>query len=271
VAGQEFLDTFTKRIRPSRVMTPERRARWNAAWAYDDGRLRAQALVEDLDEERLALQVPACPEWTVRDLVAHLVGIAEDTVRGAYFPDALDAWRDPSVAKRRERWTAGQVSSRADQGIGSLLREYDLHGGELVRLLRRGEGPVFDGPRWLLMAPIGDLAVHLADLREALGLGPDETSPIAHVGFAVYRDWLQARIAHSGLPPLRLSDGHKEWVLGSGEPAATVTADRHELFRVITGRRSASAIRAYDWVGDPAPYVPIVAPYPLPSDRLPAH
>jgi predicted ATP-grasp superfamily ATP-dependent carboligase len=73
------------------------------------------------------------------------------------------------------------------------------------------------------------------------------------------------------LPSLRLSDGHKDWVLGSGPPAVTVTADRYELFRAITGRRSASAIRAYDWSGDPTPYLPIIAPYPLPADQVAAH
>ncbi|HEU4947623.1 MAG TPA: FAD-dependent monooxygenase [Kribbella sp.] len=269
VAGQEFRDTFTKRVRPSLVLTPERLARWNAAWAYEDGQHRARALVEDLGADRLALTVPACPEWTVRELIAHLVGMVEDTVRGAYFFDAVDAWSDSEIAARRERWTAGQVSSRADRDLESLLREFDEHTRELVTMLRGGSGAVFDGPAWVLTAPVADLAVHLADLHEALGREPDEAAPVARFGFAVYRDWLRARIAERGLPPLRLSDGQDRWTLGEGEPAATLTADRHELFRIITGRRSATRIRACDWDGDPAPYLPIIAPYPLAADRLP--
>jgi uncharacterized protein (TIGR03083 family) len=269
VAGQEFLDTFTKRVPPSRVLTPERLARWNAAWAYEDGQRRVRALVEDLGPDSLARTVPACPDWTVRDLVAHLVGIVEDTVRGTYFPDALDAWRDSETATRREQWTADQVSSRADRDLESLLREFDEHTRRLVTTLRGGT--FFDGPAWVLMAPVADLAVHLADLREALGQEPDESAPVARVGFAAYRDWLRARLAERGLPPLRLSDGQDHWVLGEGEPAATLTADRHELFRTITGRRSATRIRAYDWDGDPAPYLSIIAPYPLATDQLPGH
>jgi hypothetical protein len=142
-----------------------------------------------------------------------------------------------------------------------VLREFDEYGGKLVSQLRRGDGP--DGPAWLQSAPVADLAVHLADLREALGLEPDHTSPIAQFGFAAYRDWLHARIADRGLPPLRLSDGHKDWVLGRGEPAISVVADRNELFRAITGRRSAPEIRGYGWDGDVTPYLPIIAPYPL--------
>ncbi|TDD26910.1 maleylpyruvate isomerase family mycothiol-dependent enzyme [Kribbella turkmenica] len=265
-AGQDFLDTFTKQVLPSRVTTRERVARWTAAWSYDDG--RRQVLALDLDEERLARQVPACPEWTVRDLIAHLAGIAGDSVRGSYFPGALDAWRDPAVAEQREAWTAGQVGRRSDRSIESVLREFDEYGGRLVTAMRRGALP--GGPSWLLAAPVGDLAVHLADLREALGLEPDAMSPITHFGFAAYRDWLRVRIAEHGLPALRLSDGHKDWVLGSGEPGTTLEAGRTELFRAITGRRSAAAIRAYEWSGDPAPYLPVIAPYPLPADQVAA-
>lgn len=263
VAGQEFLDTFTKRVRPSQVNTRERSRRWNAAWSYDDG--RRQILALDLDEERLARQVPACPDWTVRDLLAHLTGIAEDSLRGTYFADAIDAWRDPGLADQREAWTAGQVSTRAGRAFESVLREFDEYSGRLVTLMRRGEGQVLDGPSWLLSAPVGDLAVHLADLREALGLAPDPSAPITQYGFAAYRDWLRARITDRGLPALRLSDGNETWALGPGEPAVTVVADRNELFRAITGRRSEPDIRGYEWSGDPAPYLPIIAPYPLPA------
>lgn len=271
VAGQAFRDTFTKRVRPGQVHTPERFARWNAAWAYEDGQRRVLALLAGLDEARLARPVPACPQWTVRDVVAHLAGVAEDAARGAYFLGAVDAWRDPAIAEARERWTAGQVSQRADRDLESLLREFEDHGSTLVASLRRGTGPACSGPEWVLTAPVADLAVHLEDLREALGARADGGAPVLRLGFAVYRNWLRARIVERALPPLRLSDGAEHWVLGDGGPAATLTAERSELFRAITGRRSAARIRAYDWQGDPGPYLSVIAPYPLPPDRTPAN
>lgn len=88
------------------------------------------------------------------------------------------------------------------------------------------------------------------------------------LGFDLYRSWLRARIAELGLPTLRLSDGRREWVLGDGVPGAGLTADRFELFRAISGRRSAAQIRGYVWDGDPGPYLPIIAPYPLPCRSL---
>ena len=39
-------------------------------------------LVADLPPERAELRVPACPDWTVRDLFSHMVGLGVDVVAG---------------------------------------------------------------------------------------------------------------------------------------------------------------------------------------------
>jgi uncharacterized protein (TIGR03083 family) len=263
-AGQQFLDLFTKRVRPSDVVTPDRVARWEAAWAYEDGLRTVRTLAADLDPADLGTVVPACPDWTVRDLLGHLAGVAEDAVGGAYFRGALDAWRDPSLANARERWTAGHVADRAGWDLEKVLRSLDEQGGRYAAMLRAGDR--LAGPTWSLSAPVADLAVHVDDLREALQVDAEAGPAVTRLGFRAYRHWLHARIVGRGLPALRLRDGTREWVLGDGEPAATVTADRHALFRAIAGRRSAREIRSYDWHGDPEPYLPVFAPYPLPPD-----
>jgi hypothetical protein len=84
-------------------------------------------------------------------------------------------------------------------------------------------------------------------------------------GFASYRGWLDQRLREAGLPGLVLTDGDREWPVGDGPPTGSVTADAYELFRMISGRRSADRIRTYGWTTDPAPYLEIVAPYPLPT------
>ena len=263
VASQQFLDTFTKTTRPSEVVTPARLAHWNAAWAYDDGRRAVRAMVEDLSEDQLALIVPACPEWTVRGLVAHLVGIARDTADGAYFPGAVDAWRDTSLATAREEWTAGHVAAGTGWDRDDLLRALEDAGSRVVSALRAG----LDGPRWQLTAPVADISVHLHDLAEALDVQAPSAHAATELGFAVYRAWLGSRIVESGLPALCLTDGEQSWTLGDGDPAATLTAGRHELFRAITGRRSAAEIRDYEWEGDPTPYLAVISPYPLPTQE----
>ena len=265
-ARQQFLDTFTKSARITDVVTAERTERWRAASAYEDGVRRLCALVEGLPPDRLETPVPACPAWTARQLLAHLAGVAADAEAGRYFAGAVEAWHDPRLAEQRDRWTAGHVEDRSDRDVATLLDEVRHAGAALVQALRTGHGPAADVPRWMLGSPAADLAVHLDDLAEALGTETAPDSDVTRTGFALYRRWLAARIAHRGLPALRLTDGEHEWLAGAGEPAATLRAGRDELFRTISGRRSAAAITRLHWEGAAAPYLDVLSPYPLPAD-----
>lgn len=265
VAGQELLDTFTRRRRPDAVLGPARRARWRAAWAYEKGIDELCSVLGGLDDEAMQVVVPACPAWTVGDLVAHLVGVAEDATQGSYFAGAMEAWRDPALAAERDAWTDGHLHRVAGRGRERLLSALDHHGCRLVQVLRRGDEPLGSAPVWMVSAPAADLSVHLADLREALGVPPDAAGTSARFGIGAYRGWLHQRLVASGAPALRLSDGDREWVVGDGDPAGSVTADPYELFRTITGRRSAAAVRDLEWTTDPAPWLDLISPYPLPQ------
>ena len=63
---------------------------------------------------------------------------------------------------------------------------------------------------------------------------------------------------------LVLDGGGRQWQVGEGDPAGSVQTEPYELFRVISGRRSAEQIRSLRWTTDPATYLPVIAPYPLP-------
>ena len=108
----------------------------------------------------------------MHDLVAHLCGVAEDSTHGDFFDGAAQAWADPELAAQREAWTAGQVEARRDLDRHQLVAELERHGQALVRALRRGDTAATDVPAWMLAAPVADLAAHLGDLCEALGLPP---------------------------------------------------------------------------------------------------
>lgn len=263
-AGREFLDSFAKHHRADTVMTRARRARWRAAWAYEQGLAELEGLLEGSSDEAMGSPVPACPAWDVGDLLAHVAGVAEDAVRGEYFAGATDAWRVPALAEARDAWTAGHVSRLGDRTLDGLLRRLHHHGARVVAALRRGDGPLAAGPGWMVAAPAADLSVHVADLRGALGVPSSTVGAVGRFGFAAYRDWLHHRLVAVGLPAIRLIDGEHAWVLGAGEPVGSVTAPADELFAVVTGRRSAARIRALDWSTDPEPYLTVLAPYPLP-------
>ena len=66
----------------------------------------------------------------------------------------------------------------------------------------------------------------------------------------------------AGTPPLeiRFDDGSMV-MIGDGEPAATVTTDRVALWRSLHGRRTRAQVLAFDWCGDPEPYLEIWLPW----------
>src|SRR6266700_514355 len=59
------------------------------AAAYAETQARLAELVRDLPSERLATTVPASPAWDVKDVVAHLTGLAGDVLAGL-IPAELD-------------------------------------------------------------------------------------------------------------------------------------------------------------------------------------
>jgi hypothetical protein len=58
----------------------------------------------------------------------------------------------------------------------------------------------------------------------------------------------------AGLPGVEivLADGGTQRV---GEPAASVEANRHDLWRSLHGRRTREQVLAFAWTGDPTPYL----------------
>jgi uncharacterized protein (TIGR03083 family) len=107
------------------------------------------ALAEELGDDQLATPVPATPAWTVRDLVAHLAGGANDAATGR-----MDGAPGPE-------WTARHVAERAGLPVAELS-------AELRRNRDAVAATVADSPRPAL---VWDAAVHHTDLHEALALG----------------------------------------------------------------------------------------------------
>ncbi|HZD02658.1 MAG TPA: maleylpyruvate isomerase family mycothiol-dependent enzyme [Actinomycetes bacterium] len=236
--------------------------------AYADARRRLGELLAGLDEAALAAPVPACPAWTVRDILAHVTGVAADAAGGTYFSGAADAWSDTGLAAARDEWTAGQVRSRRDRPVQALVAEWAGWAAVLEPMLA-GTVPAPPGsPAWLLSAPVADLAVHLHDVRGALRRPGDRDAPATGLGLRIYARWLGERLDQAGRPALRLRVGDREWVEGSGPPAAALTADPFELFRALSGRRSLDQVRALAWDGGPEPYLDLFAPYPMPASPL---
>ena len=107
------------------------------------------ALARTLDAEQLSRVVPATPDWTVHDVLAHLAGSPADLLAGR-----MDG--APSAA-----WTARHVDERAARSVDELVAEIQGSVDAVIATLEGNDSP----------ALVWNCAVHHADLHEALGKG----------------------------------------------------------------------------------------------------
>lgn len=214
---------------------------------YRTARLRVEELVRPLSRSQLATVVPGCPHWTVRDLVAHLTGVAADGADGRREERGTDAW------------TAAQVVTRRGRALDELLGEWQAVAAPLETALS-GSGR---GRRVVI-----DLVTHEHDLRGALHLPPevgleDEAYALA---FRSYLAALGERATAAGLPPLVVVTADGPFPVGDGEHPVTAHTTRHELFRALAGRRSEHQVRAWRWSAGADPWLDVMNQFgPLPE------
>jgi uncharacterized protein (TIGR03083 family) len=233
--------------------------------AYVEIQSRLIEVVLALDEPARRTPVPACPAWTVADVVAHLAGGTVDVVTGnapeLRDMNLLDQWRDDAVAHARDSLTGREVEERRGRSLESVIDEWREATERLLPMLRDEvafPADVFPFAGHILT---NDVVVHDGDIREALGLGVAPEIRATSAALAAYSFSLDARLREVGAPAVALRYGAGEKVLGAGEPAASVTADRTTLVRMLASRLTADQIRALDWDGDPEPYVGVLPEY----------
>ncbi|MCT2592041.1 maleylpyruvate isomerase family mycothiol-dependent enzyme [Streptomyces sp. N2-109] len=239
----------------------------DAAESYQHVQERLIAVVTD-PSTTMRTRVPACPAWSVHDVLAHHTGYIADVAAGN-FPEfsqgqsILNEWRDAEVARARDAMTARQVTERADRSVESLVTEWQKATPSLLELLsgQRPEAAPFGSLTGSIA--LNDLVVHETDIRSALGLTRAAESPALSMALAGYGMSLSHRIRSLGLPALVLAYAGMKRRIGDGEPGAQVRADRHELLRVMAGRRTREQILTLDWEGDPLPYLSILSEFGL--------
>ncbi|WP_299569793.1 maleylpyruvate isomerase family mycothiol-dependent enzyme [uncultured Williamsia sp.] len=205
-------------------MTFDAVTEWTAA------QQRVIGLVGAATSAAVESRVPACPDWTVRDLLSHMVGIGVDVVAGNE-PDDHGA-----------EWTAAQVDARRDRDVSELIAEWRGLTDAMVAHLRTV------GDR-----PINDIVIHEQDLRGALRIrGATDTPAALHV-----RDRFAGRLGDrvAGLPTLALRGTSWNWRSAEGEATVVVAASDADLARALVSRRSAAQLRAWTVVGDVGPYL----------------
>lgn len=93
------------------------------ALAYQGTHAAILAILGTVAGDQLSTVVPACPEWTVRDLTAHMTGVAADTVEGRFPPiNRHGTWAERQTVV--DAHTARQVASRQTMTMAELLGEW---------------------------------------------------------------------------------------------------------------------------------------------------
>lgn len=196
-------------------------------------------LLRSLPSEQLHVPVPACPGWSVGDVVRHLVGTPEDAAAGKLSGIPTD------------EQTAEQIAVRADRDLDDLVAAWDaLAPGFAATVAELGIWP----------AAI-DVVTHEHDIRHAVDRPGDRD------GEAI-RDLAEAVGAFRLSPDVRVETPTRS--IGADDAPVTLRTTDFELLRIRMGRRSRSQLEGLDWQGDPSAVIDelcVFGPSPVDIDE----
>lgn len=208
---------------------------------YRTAREDVAALVRALGPEQLSAAVPACPGWTVHDVVSHLTGAATDAVNGR-----LRGMPEPSQ-------TTAQVAERAGSPTSIVLREWERTASQFEVVLSKASSS--------LLYAVVDVVVHEQDIRGALGLPGNRDNSLIEMALDRALELFASKVESAGLPGVVFEEGD-EVIAGSPTASVKYGASVFETFRAVYGRRSRTQIeRRFSGTDDPAPYVPLLCTF----------
>lgn len=193
---------------------------------YVESQRRVQELVTPLDSAALDKLTPACPDWSVRDVLAHLAGAAASFGTDSFSGVGTDPW------------TAEHVESRRDAPVADLLAERWACTPKL-------ENVPADHRVWLPV--VHDALNHEADIRGAIG-APGLPADALASAFGLVEAVLPMKFAELGATTVELDGQPRSF--GEGEPALVVRTSMFDFWRGAFGRRSEHQMRSWVVAGD---------------------
>jgi len=173
--------------------------------AYDELRARVTSLMQSISTEQAQTVVPHCPQWTVKDCLAHMIGVPEDVINGQMDGVTTDTWTDR------------QVQRHAQDSVDDLLTTWSTIAPTFASILPRIPQPV-------LSQFMFDQANHEQDIRATLKQPGGRDSAAVAIAEGFLRDSLSR---NSDLAIAHLAD-HK--------------LTGFEFLRSLSGRRSRNQI-----------------------------
>ena len=173
--------------------------------AYLELRIRVADLMRSITSDQALTVVPHCPQWTVKDCLAHMVSVPEDVINGQMDGVATDAWTDRQVQRHKQ------------DSVSDLLAVWETNGAVFGNILPRIPQPV-------LSQFMFDQTNHEHDIRAALGKPGARDS----MAIAVAEGFLRNSLSKNGDPEIASMANHD--------------FNGFEFLRSLSGRRSRSQI-----------------------------
>jgi uncharacterized protein (TIGR03083 family) len=240
---------------PNADLTPE-----EYGAEYGESRHRIRGIIEwalhdaARSESLPSTMIPACPDWSVTGLLAHLAGVTRDLVERKNPGPDVQAWVD------------SHVEQRAGRTLGSILDEWDEYSPRFEDLIAR-HPRAFSG---LVL----DVIAHEHDLCSAIGIVGDRSTRGVRAAMLVEaKQILDRDLPKAGLGAARFVADDEEWICGTGDIGLSLDLSglpngTWELTRLLGSRRSLAQLRTYGWQGDLDGYVAGIAHMPLPESDL---
>ncbi|MEO5901275.1 MAG: maleylpyruvate isomerase family mycothiol-dependent enzyme [Ilumatobacteraceae bacterium] len=180
-------------------------------------------------------RVPACPDWTVHDLCAHLAGVTASLVAGQGPGADTQAWVDDHVERRRTRT------------LDELMAEWvDASPAFEQMIATQGTGVV---------VLLNDIVAHEHDLRGALDRPGGRDARGVALSLELGRKLMERDLRRNDTLTVEMVADENTWTAGTGP--TTLRLDLRgrpdatwELFRVFGSRRSPAQLDRLPWGGE---------------------
>jgi hypothetical protein len=212
---------------------------------YRRTRARVTTLLLDATPDALARRVPACPDWDVHDLAAHLVGIPATLAAGTFPGGDVAGWLQAIVDERRA------------VEVGDLVDEWNALDAALEPMLQGTGARMFT-----------DLAVHEHDLRGAL-VRPDHGALEVDAAMACSLPSFAQPLEDAELGAIVVEHDGRAWRSHDADAGWTLFVEPWEAMRALNSRRTEAELRALPSAGGGDAYVAVLAEHlPLPARSL---
>ena len=201
------------------------------AVSYIALRARVIDLLRSTPESSGNIIVPCTPEWTVRQLAAHLVGVPEDILAGRMEGVASDAW------------TQAQVVLFGDLTLPELADLFEASASQIDAILHNIPQPI-------ISQFVMDAVTHEQDMRSAIGVPGGRDSKAVEVGVGFFLNLIEVSD-----PPLF-------------NELTSISVSQWDILRSLTGRRTVEQMNSLGLDGEAIALHFPGSPFSLPKEAV---